>query len=198
MGSIASFLLIAVVAIGLFAVGIYNSLVSIRTQIKASIQEIGNQLKRQASLIPNLESATKSYLKHEKGIFKLLTDTRKSVNKASKSNSLKDIDKAIDKINTMVPKINVLVESNPQLKADTTVNKFMSELADTADKLSYARRSLIDLSQRFNQKIVVFPNNIIANIFGFKEEKGLGTPMSGSHTSVSNEETKDVKINLDN
>jgi len=74
--------------------------------------------------------------------------------------------------------------------------KFMSELTDTADKLTYARRALIDLSQAFNEKLVIFPSSIIAGLFGFKEEQGLATARTGGHVSVSDEEMKDVKVDL--
>lgn len=184
-------------AIVLYVLSIYNSLQRLKTQIQASIQEIGNQLKRQASLIPNLESSVKSYLKHEKGVYELITQARKSVEKADKSGKVQDIEQAINSIQSMVPQIQVVVESNPELKADKTVTKFMDELTDTADKLSYSRRSVIDLSQSFNEKLVVFPSNIVAGLFGFKQEKGLDMAMSGSHVSVSEEEMKDVKVNLD-
>ena len=97
----------------------------------------------------------------------------------------------------MIPQIQVVVESNPELKADKSVTKFMDELTDTADKLMYARRSLIDLSQSYNEKLVVFPSNLIANVFGFKPEQGLATARTGDHVSVSSSETKDVKVNLD-
>jgi LemA protein len=181
----------------MYVVSIYNILQQLKTQIKASIQEIGNQLKRQASLIPNLESSVKSYLKHEKGVYEMLTNARKSVAQADKTGSVKDIEKAIDNIQSMIPQIQVVVESNPELKADKTVTKFMDELTDTADKLTYSRRSVIDLSQDYNEKLVMFPSNIIAGMFGFKEEKGLETPMTGSHVEVSAKETEDVKVNLD-
>jgi LemA protein len=180
-----------------YAISIYNTLQRLKTQIVASIQEIGNQLKRQASLIPNLESSVKSYLKHEKGIYKLLSDARKSVIKADKTGSLKDIDQAVEQIQSVIPQIQVVVESNPELKADKSVTKFMDELTDTADKLMYARRSLIDLSQSYNEKLVVFPSNLIAYVFGFKPEQGLATARTGDHVSVSSSETKDVKVNLD-
>ncbi|NCQ65198.1 MAG: LemA family protein, partial [Candidatus Pacebacteria bacterium] len=74
--------------------------------------------------------------------------------------------------------------------------KLMNELTDTADKLMYSRRSVIDLSQSYNQKLVVFPSSIVANIFGFKEEKGLATAMTGSHVEVSATEMEDVKVDL--
>ena len=78
----------------------------------------------------------------------------------------------------------------------TTITKFMDELTDTADKLTYARRSVIDLTQSYNEKLVVFPSNVVANLFGFKEEKGLETPLSGEHLSVSQEEMKAPKVDL--
>ena len=189
-------LIIALLVVVVYVIGTYNSLQSLKTQIGASLQEIGNQLKRQASLIPNLESSVKGYMKHEKGIFDVLTEARKSVAKADKSGSAKDIDQAIEKIQQVVPKMQIAIEDNPEIKADTTVTKFMAELTDTADKLMYARRSIIDLTQSYNVKLVTFPSNLLANMFGFKPEKGLVTPTSGSHIEVSGEEMKDVKVNL--
>lgn len=190
------YLIIALALILIYVVGVYNSLQTLKTQIKASIQEIGNQLKRQAGLIPNLEVAVKGQLKHEKGIYEMLTEARKSVKKADASGSAKDIDQAVAKIQNLIPQIQVVVESNPELKANETITKFMDELTDTADKLTYARRSVIDLSQSFNEKLVVFPSNLIAKAFGFKEEKGIVTSTSGEHLEVSSEEEKTPKVNL--
>jgi LemA protein len=189
-------ILVLIAVLAFYVIGIYNGLQTLKTQIVASIQEIGNQLKRQASLIPNLESAVKGYMKHEKGIFEMLTAARTSSEKAARTGEGADVEKAISNLQSVIPQIQVLVESNPELKADTTVTNFMRELGDTADKLMYARRSLIDLSQSYNQKLMVFPSNIIAGMFGFKPEKGLETPMSGDHVAVSEAETKDVKVNL--
>jgi LemA protein len=188
--------LIVLAVVFFYVIGIYNSLQTLRTQIKASIQEIGNQLKRQAGLIPNLEVAVKGQLKHEQGIYKMLTEARQSVAKADASGSAKDIDQAVAKIQNLIPQIQVVVESNPELKANEAITKFMDELTDTADKLTYARRSVIDLSQSFNEKLVVFPSNLIAKLFGFQEEKGIVTSTTGAHMEVSSEEEKSPKVNL--
>jgi LemA protein len=188
--------IVILLVLAMYVIGLFNSLQTLKTQIQASIQEIGNQLKRQASLIPNLEETVKGYLKHEKGIFQMLTDARKAVAKADASGKATDIDAAINKIQSVVPQLTVAVEDNPELKADVSVSKFMSELTDTADKLMYARRTVIDLTQAFNQKLVTFPSNIIAGMFGFKPEKGLATAMTGSHVEVSSDEMNDVKVNL--
>ncbi|MBP7774600.1 LemA family protein [Candidatus Woesebacteria bacterium] len=190
-------ILIAVLVGGvMYVVGIYNFLQRLKTQIAAAIQEIGNQLKRQASLIPNLEASVKGYLKHEKGIFQMLTDARTSAAHASETGSGKDINDAINKIQSIIPQIAVMVEDNPEIKGDATVTKFMAELSDTADKLMYARRTVIDLTQSYNEKLVVFPSNILAGMFGFTKEVGLSMPASGSHLSVSDDEMKDVTVNL--
>ncbi|NCN07012.1 MAG: LemA family protein [Candidatus Pacebacteria bacterium] len=183
-------------ALAAYAVGLYNTLQRLKTQIAASIQEIGNQLKRQASLIPNLESSVKGFLKHEKGIFDLLASARKSVAKAASSNSLPDVERAATAMQELIPKISLVVEDNPELKSNDTVTQFMRELTDTADKLMYARRSVIDLTQQFNEKLVVFPSNLIAGIFGFAQQKGLETPQTGQHLEVSSNEMKDVKVDI--
>jgi LemA protein len=89
-----------------------------------------------------------------------------------------------------------LMESTPEIKASETVNRLMEELRDTADKVMYARRTLIDLSADYNVNVVTFPSNIVANIFGFKEEKGLVTPMEGAHVEVKSVETETPKVSL--
>ncbi len=185
-----------IIAIGIYVLGIYNSLQRLKTQIAASIQEMGNQLKRQATLIPNLQASVKGFMEHEKGIFEMLSNARKQVTAAEKSGSMTDIDKAVESIQNIVPRLNVMVEDNPELKSDTTVTKFMNELTDTADKLMYSRRSLIDLTQMYNEKLVLFPSSLVASTFGFKAEKGLSTPSSGAHMEVSQTETQDVKVDL--
>ena len=189
-------LILAIIAIAVYAISIYNSLQTLKTQIVAAIQEIGNQLKRQASLIPNLQNTVKAHLKHEKSVYKLLTDARKAVEAADKSATGKNLDRAENALQSLLPKLQVVVESNPEMKSDKTISNFMRELSDTADKLMYARRTVIDLSQNYNQKLVVFPSNLIANAFGFKKEKGIATPQTGQHVEVSGAEMEDVKVDL--
>ncbi len=189
-------LLVVVGGVVLFVIGTYNSLQQLKTQITASIQEIGNQLKRQASLIPNLEASVKGYMKHEKGVFEMLTSARKAVVQAQKTGSASDIAKAAEQMQAVVPQMAIAVEDNPELKADQSVTRFMQELGDTADKLMYARRSVIDLTANYNAKLVMFPSNIIAGLFGFKPEKGLATATEGEHVSVSEAEMKDHKVSL--
>lgn len=176
--------------------GFYNKIKTLQVHIKASIQEIGNQLKRQANLIPNLTDSVKSYLKHEKSIYEDIVSARKSVEEATSSNDMKKVEKSQDMINKVLSSLKVIVESNPELKASSLISDLMNELRDTADKLMYARRTLIDISADYNVAITTIPGVWFASMFGFKEEKGLATPTEGSHIEVSDEEMKNPKVNL--
>jgi hypothetical protein len=73
----------------------------------------------------------------------------------------------------------------------------MNELRDTADKVMYARRTLIDLVADYNRMIITVPSNLVAKIFGFQPEEGLTTESKGAHLKVSQEDTKTPKVDLD-
>lgn len=188
-------LIIALLAIGAYIIMVYNGMQTLLTQIEAAIQEIGNQLKRQASLIPNLETSVKGYMKQEKDIFKMLTDARKSVAAASPTD-MQSVEAAEQQIAAVLPRLQVAVEDNPELQSNETVQQFMNELRDTSDKLMYSRRAVIDLTQQYNQKLITFPSNLVAMLFSFKKQAGIATPMTGKHVEVSDSETQDVKVNL--
>lgn len=188
--------ILLVVGLGLYAISLYNFFQTALTRIKASIQEIGNQLKRQADLIPNLEASVKGYLKHEKDILTMLADARRAVSGAAGSSDIGKQSKAAGMLGDLLPRLAVIVESNPELKANTTVTQLMEELRDTADKVMYARRTLIDLSADYNVKIVTFPSNLVANAFGFKEQTGLEIEDIGDATKVNASDTKTPKISL--
>jgi len=182
--------------IALYLVSFYNGLKTALVQIGASIQEIGNQLKRQADLIPNLIESVKGFMKQEKGIFEDLTSARKQIDAAVKSNDGKQIDKAQDLIGKVMGSINVIMESNPEIKSSTLVSDLMNELRDTSDKIMYARRTLIDLSADYNVKISTIPGMWFAPMFGFTPQKGLDTPMTGAHLEVSSSETVTPTVKL--
>ena len=190
------YILAILVIIVLFVLGFYNKLKTLQVHIKASIQEIGNQLKRQSQLIPGLIDSVKGYMQHEKGIFEDLTSARKLIDQAATSNDGKTIDKAQSVLNKAMESIRVVVESNPQIQASGVVTNLMEELRDTADKLMYARRTVIDLSADFNVKISTIPGIWIAPMMGFQPQKGLGTPTTGEFLEVSDAETKTPEVKL--
>ncbi|HKC04824.1 MAG TPA: LemA family protein [Patescibacteria group bacterium] len=176
-----------VVLAAIWLVSVYNFFATAKTRVNASVQEIGNQLKRQADLIPNLVSSAKGYLKHEKGIFEMLTNARKQIAGAMSSGNVDKMAKASAQLSAVLPKLSVAVEDNPELKGNTVVTDLMDDLRDTADKIMYARRLMIDLTADYNVKLVTFPTSVIAGMFGFTALRGLET---------SEADTKTPKVDL--
>ncbi len=191
-----TFLIVVLVLVAFWVVSTYNFFVGSKARIKAAIQEIGNQLKRQAELIPNLETSAKGYLKHEKGIYKDLTEARKLITSAIKSGDAQKMSDAGGKLASLVPNLQVVVESNPELKGSDVVTRLMDELRDTSDKVMFARRLVIDLTADFNVKRVSFPSSLVASTFGFAEQPGVITPEKGEHVEVSSSSLKTPKVDL--
>lgn len=184
------------ILIVLWIISTYNFFVSSRARIKAAVQEIGNQLKRQADLIPNLEASAKGYLKHEKDIFKSLTDARRAISLAVKSGNAQKMADAGSKLATILPSIQIAIEDNPEIKGSEVVTNLMNELRDTADKVMYSRRLVIDLTADYNVRRVTFPSSLVAVMFGLSELTGLITPDKGEHLEVTAKDTKTPKVNI--
>ena len=188
-------ILIVLVVILVYFWSIYNQFVTIKTRIKASIQEIGNQLKRQADLIPNLVASVKGYMKHEKEIFDEITEARKMVEGVAESTNSQKVIEASDRMQKALGPIRAIFESTPALQAAGPTQSLMNELRDTADKVMYSRRTLIDLTADYNTRLAVFPSNLIGKMFGFTPEAGLSMA-STEDIKVSAEEMKTPKVDL--
>lgn len=195
--SLLSLFFIFLALVFFYVVTTYNKFVTFKkSRLKNAIQEIGNQLKRQASLIPNLQAAVKGYMKHEEKIFTKITEARKTVTQALKSQNAQKLVDASTRLQSALKPISVVLESTPELQAAKPTVKLMDELRDTVDKLTYARRTLIDLVADYNKMVVTVPSKFVAGIFGFEEEPGLKTPAVGEHLAVSHQELKTPKIKL--
>lgn len=189
-------LLLVLVVIVIYVFSAYNKFQTTKTRLEAAIQEIGNQLKRQADLIPNLESSAKAFLKHEKEIFTKLTEARKAITAAVKDGIPQKMVDAASQLQALLPKLSLIVEDNPELRAQEPVKKLMEELRDTADKVMYARRTLIDLTADYNRMLLTVPSNLIGKIFNFQKQEGLKMPNSAEYLEVKAEDTQTPKVNL--
>lgn len=191
------FLIAAIFFLCLYFLSVYNSLSTSKVRILASIQEIGNQLKRQADLLPNLANVFKGAKKQEKDIFKMLTDARKGILEAIKSGDQKSVELSQDILHKAMEQLKVVVESNPQMQSMSVLPSLIENLRDTADKIMYSRRVLIDLSADYNIKLVTFPSKIVAGLFGFKTVEGLKTPTTGEFLTVSEKDAQTPKLDLE-
>ncbi|MFC1622160.1 LemA family protein [Patescibacteria group bacterium] len=164
-------LLLPIVAIGafiLYLVSIYNSLASLRVKIKEAWSQIDVQLKRRIDLIPNLVNTVKGYAKHEKEVFENVTKARSALMNAGNA---KEAGEADNMLKGALKSLFAVAEAYPDLKAQEGFVQLQKELSDTEDKVAYSRQFYNSVVRDFNEKIVVFPSNIFAKMFGFKAEE---------------------------
>ena len=149
-------------------IGIYNSLVRLRNQVKNSWSQIDVQLKRRHDLIPNLIDTVKGYMKHERETLENITAYRAQ---AMNAGSVGEKAKAEGLLGGALGQLNIAVEAYPDLKANQNFLSLQEELTSTENKISYARQSYNDQVMFFNNKIQMFPSNIVAGMFTFREEE---------------------------
>jgi len=156
-----------IIIAGLFFIGMYNALVRLRNRVKNAWSQIDVQLKRRHDLIPNLVETAKGYMKHERGTLDSVTQAR---SKAMSAESVGDKAKAEGELNGAMSKFFLVVENYPDLKANQNFLAVQEELTSTENKISFARQSYNDQVLFFNNKIQVFPSNMVAGMFNFKTE----------------------------
>lgn len=157
----------AAVLIGLFLISTYNTLVVLRTRIKEALSGIDVQLKRRADLIPNLVETVKGYAKHEKEVFENVTKARSSLMSAG---SLSEKAEADNILTGALKSLFAVAEAYPELKANTNFQDLQRQLEDTEDKVSYSRQFYNSNVLELNTKVQMFPSNLVAMLFAFKEE----------------------------
>ena len=164
MGTTLIVVAAVLVVIVLAVICIYNSLVRLRNQVDNAWSQIDVQLKRRHDLIPNLIETAKGYMKHERETFEAITEAR---SKAMGASSVADASKAEGMLGEALSKFMLVVENYPDLKANQNFLALQEELTSTENKISFARQSFNDQVLSFNNKIQMFPSNIIAGMFGF-------------------------------
>ncbi len=157
-------ILVIVALLVLFVVGIYNSLVSLKLRTENAWSQIDTQLKRRFDLIPNLVETVKGYAKHESETLEKVIEARNRY--VSANGSVEQAAKAEGMLEGAINKLFALAESYPDLKANQNFAALHVELTGTEDKIAYARQFYNDTVQMYNEKLMVFPNNIVVSLFG--------------------------------
>jgi LemA protein len=165
----AVWILLGIVVVLIFwVVALYNGLVGLRNQAKNSWSQIDVQLKRRHDLIPNLVETAKGYMVHERETLSRITEAR---NLAMKAGTPGEAGKAESQLGGALSNFFVVVENYPDLKANENFLALQEELASTENKISFARQFYNDSVMKLNNKIQMFPSNIIASMFSFHEEE---------------------------
>lgn len=155
-----------VVVVGLFLVNVYNRLVQLRQRVKNAWSQIDVQLRRRYDLIPNLVNTVKGYMTHERETLESVTAAR---TRAMNAGSVAEHAGAEHQLTGALKTLFAVAESYPQLKADSNFRQLQEELSNTESKIAFSRQFYNDTVQRFNTTVQVFPNNLVAGMFGFQE-----------------------------
>ena len=166
---IGLFIVLGIIALlVVYVISVYNKLVNSKNKVENQWSQIDVQLKRRADLIPNLVETVKGYAKHEEGTLTKVIEMR---NKAVNATTVNEKVEANNELTGALSRLMVIAEAYPELKANENFNQLQDELSETEDKVASARQFYSDSVLMYNNKIQMFPSNLIAGMFGFKEEK---------------------------
>lgn len=166
---IAVWVIIGAVVLLLFMmIGIYNSLVRLRNQVKNAWAQIDVQLKRRYDLIPNLIETVRGYMKHERETLESVTKARNLAQQLSAGGSIGARSKAETGLSSALARLLAVVENYPDLKANQNFLALQEELTSTENKISFSRQYYNDSVLNYNNKTQMFPSNIMASMMGFK------------------------------
>ncbi|MDO4583810.1 MAG: LemA family protein [Planctomycetia bacterium] len=165
------------VLLALYAMGIYNTLITLQNRYKNSFAQIDVQLKRRYDLIPNLVETAKGYLKHESQTLEAVTQARNIAASASaraaddptNPTAMQQLNNAEGQLGTALSRLNVVMEAYPDLKANQNMMMVQEELSSTENRIAFARQAFNDAAMVYNTQREQFPANIFAGIFNFQE-----------------------------
>lgn len=149
----------------LYFISTYNSLVSLRNKVKDSWSQIDVVLKNRNDLIPNLVETVKGYAKHEKTTLDAVITAR---NKAVNAKTSEEEMKASGEVTEALGRLFALAENYPDLKANQNFMDLQNKLNEIEEKIRFARQFYNDTVLTYQNKLEMFPSNIVANMFGFK------------------------------
>ena len=164
-GAIVGIIIAVVVVVLIIAViSTYNKLVQLRNKVRNGFSQMDVQMKRRFDLIPNLVETVKGYASHEESIFGEFAKARGLYAQASSAKDVEGMSKAEAGLSGALSRLLMVQEQYPALQANSNFRDLMEQLKDTENKVAYSRQFYNDIAQKYNDKIEMFPSNIIANM----------------------------------
>ncbi len=160
--------IVLIIILSSFLIANYNILVKLRNRVKDQWAQVDVVLKKRADLIPNLVETVQGYAKHENDTLEAVIQARnKFVDATNKTDEMK-ADASI--VNTL-GKLMAVSENYPELKANINFLDLQKNLKELEDKIQYARQFYNDTVLKYKDSIEMFPSNLVAKLFGFKQEE---------------------------
>ena len=172
------------VVLALWAVGIYNGLVTSRNGWKNAFAQIDVQLQRRFDLIPNLVETAKAYMGHERETLEAVIAARSAAQSglaAAKAHpgdadAMAQLAASQGQLNGVLGRLMMVAEAYPDLKANQNMMQLTEELTSTENKVAFARQAFNDMVMAYNNRREVFPNSVFAGMFGFQPATLLEIP----------------------
>ena len=163
------YIIIAIIALVLLYVfTTYNSFVSLKNRVEEAFSTMDVYLKKRWDLIPNLVETVKGYAKHEENTLKQITELRTSSYDDMSASEKVAVN---EKLSQGISKLIAVSEAYPELKANENFNNLSNQLQAVEEDIANARKNYNANVRNMNDKVQMFPSNIIANIFGFKSRE---------------------------
>lgn len=179
------YILILVVILFLIYVFItYNKFVSLDNKVKEAFSTMDIYLKKRWDLIPNIVETVKGYAEHEKETLENVINLRNGV---YDNLSYEEKLKTNERLNESLSKMMILSESYPDLKASENFLDLSNKLTKVEDEIAQSRKYYNAIVRIFNNKVEMFPSNIIAKLFGYKQRRMF---------EANNSERENVKVEL--
>ena len=168
MWNLITFVLVvlSIVILSAIVVGLYNNMVKLRNRVENAWSHIKVELERKASLIDNLVKTVQGYAEHEKSTQVEVTEARYRLIEAVTTH---DNAMANRKLNRAFDYLFAVAENYPDLKDDESFIKLIDQLTETEDIIADYRQYYNDMVYIYNNKCHTFPNNMVANYFGFED-----------------------------
>ena len=144
----------------------YNGLATAREEVVNAEANIDTYLQRRADLIPNVITTAKEFAAHETEVYDRVLEARE---KLVGADTIAEKAEANDELTSALQGLTVVVENYPELKSDATYVQVMDELAGSENRIATARKDYNDTVNSYNSRIIKFPTNIMAGIFGFEK-----------------------------
>lgn len=163
-----------VIAIISFIIYNYNNLIRLSNRADEAFSGIDVQLKKRYDLIPNLVSAVKAYMVHERGLLEEVTALRSKVIKGDMSSS--EMIKAESLSRDILRNIMIAVENYPDLKSNANVGELQRNLNEIESQLSAARRTYNAMTRKLNDAVEMFPSSIFASLMHIEARSYIEIP----------------------
>ena len=171
-GGMGGLLCVAAVVLGvplIWFIATYNRFARLGQLVKESWSGVDVELKRRHELVPNLVATVKGYAQHERETLELVVAARARAVQAG--DALRERVDGEAELTRSLGRLVALAEAYPELKADRHYLELQRELSLTEDRIAASRRFYNANVRELNGLRIELPSNIVAGLFGFKEER---------------------------